>query len=846
MSKFYEYDFWADFDWGWNTYGTNVYYNNYHYGTRYRVTRELSQDSGSSALNQGQGTYEFDVHVNPSGNGIQNGGYDPNVWRMRNTEFLPDDTPSPGDNDRIYVYMNELGQTLLRNTVDVSDDVRTVSAVSTSSLYLPYADVTITSTAHGLVTGDFIAMRGATAIDGFKRPTFDGLYKVTVVDANNFFYTSYGIRGDAGTSPLPTAASLLWAKVLNQSTDYYRYREPTSTFEGTPDTGYGQLVLHAYPSAISGYDESYSNLVTDNNNREAINNHQYVNDFVGRIDVFTYYDTTTATATTSGSVDKYRAQTRMKRGELDNGTLLVGGTLIDSRDYYTRTVGSDTIYPLASMTNYRNYDGTGAETTTYTYDWFTGTTRKKSLAISLPIATTAQNGSNTAAVSTIVYDLYDRPVWTKDADGFIRYTEYDMKTGAVTKNISDVNTTLTITFVGLPAGWITPAGAGLHLTSSYVVDTLGRTTKATDPNGNLTYVIYNDPNFDTRTYRGWNPTSGTTVTPVEVDREYRPVSGAPAGQRTAYTEYLSTSAAPTSTGTAGALVPTGSEVITAANITSLTREITNNGGQTISTLAYFSMTGVTYATATAVLGVASNDSSTGNYHEVKTDYDARGRLNRVQDATGTITRSLYDFRSLTLSSWVGTDDTPTTGNWSPSNNVGANMYLVSENQYDFGLQRGNGLLTQSVAYPGGSDPTRIRKVLYDWRDRPILAKLANEGTETTTSNAHPISYSQYDNLDRVISQLSFDGDNVTSFTDSNGDGVPDAPAAALLRSRTDFSYDNQGRVFRTADFSVDQVTGAVSANSLKTDKWFNLRGQLIKLQSPESAITSSLMTVRVD
>ena len=834
-NKFYEYEFWADADWGYNTYGTNVYYNNYHFGTRYRVSRELSQEAGSSASSQGQGTYDFDIHVNPFANGTQNGGYDPNVWRTRTTEFLSDDTVTPGDNDRVYVYMNELGQTLLRNTVDVSEDVRTVSAFTTSSLFLTNIDVTITSTAHGLVTGDFITMRGAKASDGFKRPSFDGLFKVTVIDADNFFYTSYGIRGDI---PFPTVGSMLWAKVLNQSTDYYRYREQSSTFDAAaPDTGYGQLVLHAFPAAITGYDESYSNLVTDNNNREAINNHQYVNDFQGRIDIFTYYDITTATATTAGSVDRYRAQTRMKRGELDNGTLLVGGTLIDSRDYYTRTVGSDTIYPLASMTNYRNTDGTGAETTTYAYDWFTNTTRKKSLTISLPIATTAQNGSNTAAGSTIVYDLYDRPVWTKDADGFISYTEYDMKTGSVTKNIADVNTTLTTTFVGLPVGWATPVGAGLHLSSSYVIDTLGRTTKATDPKGNLTYTIYNDPNFETRIYRGWNPTSGTTATPVEVDREYRPISGAPAGQRTAYTEYLSTSAAPTSTGTAGALIPTGLEVITAANITSLTREITNTGGQTTSTLAYFSMTGVTYATATAVLGVASNDSSTGNYHELKTDYDARGRLNRVQDATGTITRTIYDFRNLTLSNWVGTDDTPTTGTWSPSNNVGANMFLVSENQYDFGLQRGNGLLTQSVAYPGGSDPTRIRKVLYDWRDRPILAKLANEVTETTTSNAHPIRYSQYDNLDRVISELSYDGDNITSFTDSNGDGVPDSPAATLLRSRIDFSYNNQGLVFRTASYSIDQVTGAVSANSLKTDRWFNQRGQLIKLQSPESVTT---------
>ena len=60
------------------------------------------------------------------------------------------------------------------------------------------------------------------------------------------------------------------------------------------------------------------------------------------------------------------------------------------------------------------------------------------------------------------------------------------------KTIADVDTTQTGDFADLPSGWSTPAGGGLHLTTTYEVDALGRTTKETDPNGDVTYTVYND------------------------------------------------------------------------------------------------------------------------------------------------------------------------------------------------------------------------------------------------------------------------------------------------------------------------------------------------------------------
>src|SRR5262249_4051875 len=155
---------------------------------------------------------------------------------------------------------------------------------------------------------------------------------------------------------------------------------------------------------------------------------------------------------------------------------------------------------IANSTVYRNTDGTGPETTSYSYTWFSGTLQKQSVAVSLPVISAAQNGPGTADVQTTFFDAYGRPIWTKDADGFINYIADDLATSAVTKTITDVDTTRTGDFQNLPAGWSTPSGGGLHLITQMVVDGLGRTTKLTDPIGNITYTVYNDTNHEVRVY----------------------------------------------------------------------------------------------------------------------------------------------------------------------------------------------------------------------------------------------------------------------------------------------------------------------------------------------------------
>src|SRR5205814_1251668 len=101
--------------------------------------------------------------------------------------------------------------------------------------------------------------------------------------------------------------------------------------------------------------------------------------------------------------------------------------------------------------------------------------------------------------------------------------------------ISDVDTDQDDDFADLPAGWVTPTGGGLHLITDREVDDLGRTTELTDPNGNITYTVFNDPNHEIRTYVGWDATNDMPTGPTQVWREDR-------GSSVGYFETLTMSA----------------------------------------------------------------------------------------------------------------------------------------------------------------------------------------------------------------------------------------------------------------------------------------------------------------
>lgn len=553
----------------------------------------------------------------------------------------------------------------------------------------------------------------------------------------------------------------------------------------------GRTVLQAQPSAITGFDDTKADLLNS-----LSENYQYLSDSSGLIRKTLYATNTTATATTSGDATGYYKSSSIQQGEL--GTPI----LQSSSDYLARTTGSTTIYVTAHDTQYRNEDGTGAQTTSYSYEWLGSTAQIQSRTITLPIVGTEQNGPGTAVSSQTVYDAFNRPVWSKNEDGFITYRAYDAKTGALVKQIVDVNTSRTSDFAGLPSGWTTPAEGGLHLITSHQVDALGRTTRVQDPKGSLTYIVYNDANHEVRTYRGF--VGGSTTGPIEITREDR-LGG--------YTETLTLAATPHLTGGA----PDGTEQITADQIRSLSRSCYSVGGQLDHTDSYFSLSGLTYST--------SADFGTEGAHFLRTrySYEKRGRQARVQGPDGTISEVFCDSQSRSIMTWAGTDDTPSsdlnsdgTIDWrdfryavlnSGAAPAGTVMFKTGESIYDSGAV-GDSNLTQSRAFYGDTQ-FYTTDYQYDWRNR-VVGQRGADGVA---------SLSTLDNLgEAILSQ---------NYADLDGDFVLDS---GELRGQSQSLYDDQDRLYRTYIYEVDPVTGT-AGDRLTSNVWYNARGLTIKTEN---------------
>jgi hypothetical protein len=88
-----------------------------------------------------------------------------------------------------------------------------------------------------------------------------------------------------------------------------------------------------------------------------------------------------------------------------------------------------------------------------------------------------------------------------------------------------------------------------------------------------------------------------------------------------------------------------------------------------------------------------------NYDQSDFGYDSSKRLNRQVTAGGTITRTVFDPRSNPWKIYVGTNDNgataedPTGGGAS-----GNNMVIVTENEFDEGIDGGDNNLTTQTHY----------------------------------------------------------------------------------------------------------------------------------------------------
>ena len=107
----------------------------------------------------------------------------------------------------------------------------------------------------------------------------------------------------------------------------------------------------------------------------------------------------------------------------------------------------------------------------------------------------------------------------------------------------------------------------------------------------------------------------------------------------------------------------------------------------------------------------------------------------------------------------------------------------------------------------------------------------NDGTN------RPITYTIYDNLGETVEQDQYDGDGVAITSTA---GVPNAPSASLLVSKILTSYDDQGREYQSRQYSVDPATGAVSADALTSEIFYDHRGDEIATSDPSGLWTKTV------
>jgi RHS repeat-associated protein len=188
----------------------------------------------------------------------------------------------------------------------------------------------------------------------------------------------------------------------------------------------GRLLMTAYPSAVTGHDESDDELVVRTTGTPGTDPstgaYTYIANTDGLLEINKYL--------TSGDAIGYLGSQWVRRGD--------DTSVVKLRDvtYTSRTANGATVRPIATDTVYPTAGGAGQQTS-YAYTWFDGSTQARSLTITHPVVSSSNNGSNSAVTEQALFDRYGRQIWSIDGDGYVNYSEYDPVSGGVTKTIVD-------------------------------------------------------------------------------------------------------------------------------------------------------------------------------------------------------------------------------------------------------------------------------------------------------------------------------------------------------------------------------------------------------------------------
>ncbi len=581
---------------------------------------------------------------------------------------------------------------------------------------------------------------------------------------------------------------------LEEWIDYYRYNSN------------GYVEFHAHPDAVIGYDEELADLVEYS---PSTNTATYLYNNTGLIERYTYHAPTAWL--TSESVQEGLAGTPRVVREMEYIPCCHGGTSSSSSSGSSSSGGGSSSssepcrYFLSQETLYRDENATSAAINTYDYTFYEGTCAIHERVTTLPLVSLLEHGSGVNNTRREVYDLYGRLTWSRDERGVITHFVYDELTGSLIQRIDDADTAL---LTGVPTAlsslWETLPQFGLHAITDFTVDPQGRTIQSLGPVHNIdlagtatavrtaSWMLYDDANHTSYSAQGYVKTSDSSATLVN------PISIT-----------IADSAGKTLVSAHATLSSTAGDLATCL---STHGPVTQADYTRLSTFQYTECCLAASQRAYHTIPTTGEGSPGTHYDQTSFGYDALKRRVRTVSPGGTISAVVLDPRGLTLSTYIGTNDTGATeqdptgatapGGSHPSNN----MVLVSAAEYDIA-----GRLILSTQHVDSST-TRETSYSYDYRGR----RLVTQGEENFCQKE------TYDFRGQLIRSERYDG----------------SPTGTLL-SRSETDYDALGRPYQSRRYAVNPSTGSVGA-AMVDEVWYDKGGNVVQRTPANLALTESM------
>ena len=537
----------------------------------------------------------------------------------------------------------------------------------------------------------------------------------------------------------------------------------------------GLLIWTAQPSAVSGYDDSYDDLLHYDTGTSL---YAYLNNSTGLINVMNYY-----TTTGSGAVLDYLQSECVREGQTGSDVLLRSYT-------YTSNIDSagNAVYPVASVVTYPDASDTSITITTgYAYTYYTGTNQTQQRTTTLPVVSTGQNGSGSTQTIVEEFDANGNLTQSTNERGIVNtFAHGGPILGAVTEQVLNYQSGVT--------------APGVNVTSDFTYDNQGRITLALGPS----HTVVIAGTATTVRNATWNvyiqspqPTSGMWG-PDQV----LTAQGYATGTGPTYTYTLINPVSITTMDKDGrTLDRITSKRTTGSGALSATDTFAQTDWQTWTSTQYDSQHRTTSARVYHLIPSSGIGAVTTNFGQTTFGYDALERRNRVVAPGGTITWTVWTTPQWVASVWIGTNDTGATdADPTGGGAAGNNMVIVTANQYDGGTAGGDGNLTEITRYLSATTgDTRVTGFGYDFRNRKI----------STTDATGRYFLDTYDNLDRRTQSQGF------------------ATLGGTLFAQKQIKYDDRNRTYQTLTYAVSVSTGTVG-NALIGNTWYDPSGNVLQ------------------